>query len=110
MSTNHASFAVENPMPYMGEVTRPGSPKATKETSTVVEAANYLDLPPLLERHGEWAICEDGIHCLYSHYFIDKSRLDEDDWIEQVSEKQWVVASEFIAAFERAKEMFGVSK
>lgn len=110
MSTNHASFAIKNPMPYTGEVTRPGSPKATEKTCTIIEAANTLDLPALLERHGEWAICEDGIHCLYSHYFIGKFQLDEDDWIDQVSEKQGVVTSEFIAALERAKEMFGVSE
>lgn len=106
MSTNHASFSAKNPTPYKGSVTRPETPKAAAKTCTIIEAANYFDLPPLIERHGEWAICEDGIHSLYMNYYIDKARLGEADWIEHVTGKPWVLASEFTAAFERAREIF----
>lgn len=99
--TNHDLLAVERPLVYGGHVTRPG------EICSVVKAAKDLELPPLLERYGQWAICENGIQCLYTSYYIDKSRLHEDDWIEHVTSKPWVVASDFITAFKRAKELFG---
>lgn len=102
--TIHDKLAAERPLVYTGEVSRPGG------TCSVVTAANDLELPPLLERYGEWAICENGIQCLFTPYFIDKSRLDEDDWIEHVTAKSWVIRSDFIAAFQRAKEILGDGK
>lgn len=55
--------------------------------------------------NGEWAICETGIHCLYTPYFIDKNRFDEDDWVEHVTEKTWVNPTDFVTAFNRAKQI-----
>lgn len=99
--TIHDKLAAERPLVYAGEVSRPVG------TCSVVAAANDFELPPLLARYGEWVICENGIHCLYTPYFIDKDRLYEDDWIEHVTEKSWVVRSDFIAAFQHAKEIIG---
>jgi hypothetical protein len=105
MSKNHESFAVKNPGPYKGEVTRPGTPKSAEDTCSIIEAANYYDLPPILERYGEWVICEDGIYCLWFDYYIDKSRLNEPYWISHITKKAEVSASDFKAAFNRAKEI-----
>lgn len=105
MSTNHAEIAIKTPEPYRGTVTMHGTPKSAGQMCTVAEAANYFDLPPVLDRYGDWAICADGIHCLYINYQVAISRFDESDWIAHVTEKDWVVASDFIAAFKKAKEM-----
>jgi hypothetical protein len=104
MSVDHQSFAVQRPLVYQGQVTRIGG-----DSCSVVDAANYFDLPPLLERYGVWAITQNGIHCLYTPYYIDKSRLGEDDWVEHVTEKIWVVASDFIAVFNRAKQIWPIT-
>jgi len=76
----------------------------------VIEAANYRDLPPILVRFGDWAICEDGINCLYIDYFIAKERFHEPDWVDHVSEKTWVNQKDFINTFETAKEMVAAGK
>ncbi len=102
MSTNLESCAKETPAPYEGEVTQPGTPQAEGKKCSVAEAANYYDIPPILGRFGDWAICEDGLHCLYVRYYIAKSRFSEPDWVEHVTEKPWVNSEEFVSAFEEA--------
>jgi hypothetical protein len=86
-------------------VTKTGTPQAAGKTWSVVEAATYFDLPPLILRLGDWAICRDGIHCLYVSYFIPKEEFDEPDWIKHVTEKTWVDRGDFISIFQTAKEM-----
>lgn len=105
MSKNHELFAAKNPKPYKGEVTRPRTPKSDGNNCSIIEAANYYDLPPLLERYGEWVICEDGIYNLWFEYYIEKSRLDKDDWISHLTAKAEVNISDFKTAFKRAKEI-----
>jgi len=108
MSETHEVHAKQNPRPYDGKVTRHGTPQADKKKCSVIEAANYYDLPPLLSRFGDWVICENGIHCLYIEYYIAKSRLDESDWVDHVTEKPWVNARDFISAFEEAKNILKI--
>lgn len=105
MSVDHAECAKKNPVPYQGTVIRPKTPQASGQTCSVVEAATYYDLPPLIERIGDWVISKDGIHCLYVNYFVDKSSFDEDDWIEHVNGKTWVNKNDFVAIFNKAKAM-----
>jgi hypothetical protein len=101
MSTDHVAEAAKNPAPYAGTITRGG-----REIS-IADAANYFeDIPPVVERYGHWAVCEDGsIHCLYTRYYIAAERLDEPDWIEHVCEKPWVNCSDFSKALATAKAM-----
>lgn len=110
MSVNHREHAKHNSEPYQGEVTKTGSPQADGEKWSVVEAANYYDLPPILARFGDWAICEDGIYCLYGQDYIEKSRLNEPDWLSHYSEKTWVSSQDFTSAFETAKKMLASKK
>lgn len=102
--TIHEKLAAQFPLVYAGEVSTPGG------TCSVVVAADGLELPPLLERYGEWAICENGIHCLYTRYFIDKNRFHEDDWVQHITSKTWVKPFDFITAFRRGKEMLSEGK
>jgi hypothetical protein len=102
MSKNHELFALNNPQVYSGFVTKFGTSQAEGITWSVIDAANYHDLPEILERYGIWAICEDGIYSLYVTYCIDKSRLFEDDWISHLSDKTWVTIKDFSEAYKRA--------
>ncbi len=56
MSVDHAECAKKNPVPYEGDVTHPQTPQASGQMCSVIEAATYYDLPPLLARNGDWAI------------------------------------------------------
>ena len=103
MSTNHEKCALITPEPYKGQVRHPNGQPG--ELGTVIEAATYFDLPPLIIRRGDWAICQDGIHCLILQYTITKNRFNENDWIAHVTEKTWVNAGDFIAIFNLAKNM-----
>ena len=105
MSTNHAKCALITPAPYQGEVIRFGAPQSEVETWSVIEAATCYDLPPLIVRCGDWAVCKDGIHCLCGEHFIEKLRFNEQDWIEQITSKTWVNKYDFISIFETAKDM-----
>ena len=105
MSTDHAKCALITPDPYAGTVTKAGTPQSAGEKWSVVQAAKYFDLPPLIVRRGDWAVCRDGINCLYVTYFISKERFGEIDWIDQVTEKTWVDKGDFISIFKTAKEM-----
>lgn len=103
MSTNHAKCPLITPEPYEGNVEKAGSPEG--EQWTVIEAATYLDLPPLILRIGGWAISREGIHSLVIDYNIVKERFDESDWIEHVTEKTWVNERDFSSIFRLAKSM-----
>jgi len=105
MSRNHARHAETNWQAYQGDVRKIESSYPSTQKWSVVEAANYYDLPPILYRYGVWAICEDGINCLYRPYVIPKHRFDEPDWIEQVTEKTWVNQQDFIKVLRKAKQM-----
>ncbi|WP_223295215.1 hypothetical protein [Allochromatium vinosum] len=102
MSTNHAKCALIMPEPYRGTLPRKGTPN---ENWSIIEAATYFDLPPLFVRRGVWVVCRDGIYCLHSNYYIAKERFDESNWIEHVTEKNWVDENDFASIFEIAKTM-----
>lgn len=99
---NHAECALAWPEPYEGSVT---SAHDRSQQWDIIRAATYYDLPPLVDRRGDWAICTDGIYCLTSSYPIGASRLDEQDWEAHMSEKDWVNMSDFRAALNRAKSL-----
>lgn len=105
VSTNHKTHALETPVPYEGQVTQPGTPQAERKKCSVEEAANYYDLPPILARFGDWAVCKDGLHCLYVRCHVPKNRFSESDWVEHVTKKPWVNSGDFVDAFEEAKRM-----
>lgn len=102
MSTNHAKCALVFPEPYRGKVR---DPREAESEVTVIEAATYFGLPPLLVRIGDWAISHDGVHCLVVRYTITKDRFGKTDWVAHVTEKTWVNPSDFTAVFELACSM-----
>ena len=105
MDIDHEKYAAQTPKPYEGKVTKPGTPHGDEERCSVVEAANYHNLPPILARFGDWVICKDGVHCLYTRYHVAKTRLHESDWVDHMSRKTWVNPQDFIDALEAAKTM-----
>ena len=103
MSTNHAKCALLMPHAYDGEVRR-GSGDSEAMWSVVL-AATYFDLPPLLKRCGDWAVSREGIHCLTTQYEITRDRLGEEDWLAHMTEKKWVNQCDFHCVFHLAKDM-----
>lgn len=59
----------------------------------------------VLSEHGDWVVTTYGIECTSHAYPIPKSRLKEDDWLEHVGSKTWVIKSDFKAAYEKALEL-----
>jgi len=102
MATNHAEVALLLPAAYQGEV---ADPRDGSKQITVIEAATYFGLPPLLVRVGEWAVSYQGIHCLGTHYDIDKHRFHDMDWVRQLSEKPWANIDDFTRVFAIAVRM-----
>jgi hypothetical protein len=79
--TNRAKAAFFFPAAYDGKVVYNG-----KEMS-IIEVATLNEEPPILCRHGDWAVTPEGITCLTHQYFISLDRLDEDDWERHMEEK-----------------------
>lgn len=90
------------PEPYEGEVRRRGD----QPPWSVIKAATYFELPPILERYGIWAITRDGLHSLLFPYPIAAYRLNEDSWEDHMEEKDWVDPDEFREALRRARALF----
>ncbi|EHW0641839.1 TPA: hypothetical protein RQJ82_004271 [Vibrio vulnificus] len=59
----------------------------------------------ILSTHGDWVVTTYGIECTSQPYPIAKSRYEEDDWIDHVGSKTWVIKSDFEAAFKKALEL-----
>lgn len=78
--TNHGSCALKMPHAYEGQVVKAHD---RDQMWTVIEAATYFELPPLLRRIGDWAICISGLYCLTTSYPIAAHRFDE-DWAEHM--------------------------
>lgn len=99
---NHARCSIVMPEAYEGVVRK--AHERDKQWS-VIQAATYFELPPIIERIGEWAICKDGLHCLFTQYEIRVARLDE-DWVEHLHGKSWLDNEEdFVNALARAKSL-----
>lgn len=104
--TDHEAEADLNPAPYDGEI---DWGHWGEEPRTVVSAATFFEYPPLRGRVGAWAICDDGLASLRYEYWIDRSRVDEPDWVQHMSEKEWVDVEEFSRALERARALWSAS-
>lgn len=90
------------PSAYEGAVT--SSHDRTK-TWSIIEAATYYDVPAILVRVGDWAVCTDGLYCLTTNYPISADRFDEHDRVDHMSEKNWVDQGQFVAALEQARAL-----
>ncbi len=56
----------------------------------------------VVARYGLWVVTDYGIECLGLSYPIEAERLDEQDWLERMAEKNWVDAVDFAAAYQHA--------
>ncbi|HHG3503033.1 TPA: hypothetical protein ACPVZF_000285 [Vibrio parahaemolyticus] len=59
----------------------------------------------VLSKHDDWVVTTYGLECTSEPYPIPKSRLKEDDWVDHVGCKSWVIKSDFEAAFKKALEL-----
>jgi hypothetical protein len=72
------------------------------------KAIEYYDVAPIVKRFGAWVVTTYGIECLKFYYPIDFSRVDENDWIQHMSEKEWVNLGDFTAALAHAKHLYAM--
>ena len=81
-------------------------------TRTVAEWMEIRSIPEIFTRYGDWAITEFGLECLTLPYDIAASRLWEKDgsprdWPKHMSEKRWIILSDFKSALDAARESHG---
>lgn len=75
------------------------------------DTLQYMDrmaspIGKIVKRYGSWAVTENGVECLIYPFVIEKSRMDEGDWISYVLQKPWVAPMPFIAAFSSAYRLY----
>ena len=87
---NHEKVAKYFPDAYRGTVIT-----LEKKEISVIEMADFMDMDPISQRFGLWAITKNGIECLNHEYVIQKDRLYEHGWIHHMSEKTWVNIEDF---------------
>lgn len=73
---------------------------------SVEEAQARFDVGRIIRRFGTWAVCDDGVSCLHTFYFVDKKRVHEGDWVRHMNEKVWVNISDFSAALHYAQRLW----
>jgi hypothetical protein len=56
----------------------------------------------IIQQFGEWYVVSSGILHAPMNYLIDKTRLNEADWVEHIRAKTWSNHSEFMAAYQFA--------
>ena len=100
---NHVHIAGYVPQAYKGHV------KVDKQKCSIIEIATGREMPPLLQRFGDWVITTEGIDNLAISYPIEKERFDEklgghESWIEHMEEKEWCNMSDFSNALMTGKK------
>ncbi len=74
-------------------------------TYTYEEALERHGIQTVLVQRGTWVVTEFGLESLGPRYPIAWSRINEIDWVRQLSEKTWVDMKDFIAAYSVAQYM-----
>lgn len=57
----------------------------------------------IIQQFGDWYIVSSGILHGPMNYLIDKSRLNEPDWVEHIKGKTWSDHNEFMEAYRFAR-------
>lgn len=96
---NHKKASRYFPEAYEGNI------KKGDEHVSIVELATQMELDTILKRFGDWVITTEGIDCLTKSYFIPKDKLDEENWLDDLSERFWVNKGDFELAFYSAKDL-----
>lgn len=98
-SSEQRSYAAISPKIYEQEILLPNG-----SIKTVIEQAEYINLTgKILVVFGIFAITSKGIECLTHEYLIEKSRLNNNNWVEHMQEKSWVNMTDFANALSWAK-------
>ena len=101
---NHERIARDRPDAYAGGVLMIGE----DESTSVVAAADCLDLPRLVRRFRQCAISEEGLDCLSSPYRVPSDRLFEMNWVDHMREKTWMDIDDFEGSYGVAKQYFEI--
>lgn len=72
---------------------------------TVEEAMRRFEVSPIVKRFGTWAVTTYGVECLANNYFFEMERADEEDWLNHMQDKTWIIMSDFSSALSYAREL-----
>lgn len=61
---------------------------------------------PIMWTGRQWAVTKYGIEARDGTYVIERDRVEEDDWIEHMSEKNWIDLGDFAEALRLARMWF----
>jgi hypothetical protein len=64
------------------------------------------DVPVIITQFGQWLITPIGIEATETFYFIERSRVEDTDWIAHMSEKDWVNMEDFTRALYHASRIY----
>lgn len=67
------------------------------------QACKSMEIGKVYERYGEWVVTDYGLECLALPYQISVDRLWGEWTLRHMSQKRWVVYTDFAAAFEAAR-------
>jgi hypothetical protein len=96
---NHEKASQYFPEPYTGKV------KVGEIDNTIVEIATKLELDTILKRFGDWVVTTKGIDCLTKSFFISKENIDQEQWVEKMSDEWWVNTGDFELIYYSAKDL-----
>lgn len=97
-SPSQRRYALENPDLYSKSIDL-----GNDNVKYIIQMADGLVDGKILAVYGVFAVTTRGIECLSHSYQIDKSQLNETDWIDHMSEKTWVNINDFKKALHHSK-------
>lgn len=64
----------------------------------------------IIKRFGTWCVSSFGVETVFApvDYCVEKCRLDEPWWHDQLAAKNWVIIEDFDKALDFAREYFGI--
>jgi len=96
---NHIKASYYFPEPYNGTI------KIGDIENTIVDIATKLELNTILKRFGDWVITTQGIDCLTKSCSITTGQLDEENWVDKLSNEWWVNSGDFELIYYSAKDL-----
>ena len=96
---NHTKASYYFPEPYKGTV------KVGESENTIIAVATELGLDTIIKRFGDWVITTQGIDCLTKECSIKTSQIEEENWVNKLSNEWWVNSGDFELIYYSAKDL-----
>lgn len=80
-------------------------PESDANPTGLEQVVERLDVSPVIERFGTWAVTTYGVECLQHYYPIAFDRVDEGDWLSHMAAKTWPNIADLSQALSRARQL-----